>query len=53
MIIIVLHAILDLNDMERVKLFIEGNLIVKYGYKMEGAVKSPYNKRKKILSMKN
>lgn len=36
MIIIVLHAILDLNDMERVKLFIEGNLIVKYGYKMGG-----------------
>lgn len=34
MIIIILHAILDLNDMERVKLFIEGNLIVKYGYKM-------------------
>ena len=38
--------------MERVKLFIEGNLIVKYGYNM-GGVKSPYNKRKKILSMKN
>ena len=36
MIIIVLHAILDLNDMERVKLFIEGNLIVKYGYKTGG-----------------
>ena len=36
MIIIILHAILDLNDMERVKLFIEGNLIVKYGYKMGG-----------------
>ncbi|EXY46412.1 hypothetical protein M119_1617 [Bacteroides fragilis str. 3783N1-6] len=52
MIIIVLHAILDLNDMERVKLFIEGNLIIKYGYKM-GGVKSPYNKRKRILSMKN
>lgn len=51
MIIIILHAILDLNDMERVKLFIEGNLIVKYGYKM--GVKSPYNKRKRILSMKN
>jgi len=39
--------------MERVKLFIEGNLIVKYGYKMGGGVKSPYNKRKRILSMKN
>ena len=46
MIIIVLHAILDLNDMERVKLFIEGNLIVKYGYKMEGGGKISLQQKK-------
>lgn len=53
MIIIILYVILDLNDMERVKLFIEGNFIVKYGYKMGGGIKFFYNKRKRILSMKN